>query len=103
MVRSGQIKRLARNETHSSEPKIKFEHHNTGVNIPGGIFGQPSSSSTSTNPQDNIPDEAPPAYSVSEATELIGGSAGPAGDLGYASPHSQVKSRRVPPPPNNEK
>lgn len=99
MVRAGQIKRLPRSETHSSKPKIGFSENDEGINVPGGV---PSSSSASRLPSTSIPDDAPPAYSIAEAETLIGGSGGPGGDLGVASPHESAQGlskRKTAPPP----
>ena len=97
LIRSGKVKRLSRSETHSTVPKIPFSPQDEGVNVPGGVF---SSSFVNASGSSSVPDDAPPAYTVSEATDLIGGSAGPAGKLGLASPHEhELKKRNVPPPP----
>lgn len=97
LIRSGKVKRLSRSETHSTVPKIPFSPQDEGVNVPGGVF---SSTFVNASGSSSVPDDAPPAYTVSEATDLIGGSAGPAGKLGLASPHEhELKKRNVPPPP----
>lgn len=88
MVRTGQIPRRPRHETHSSRPKVALEAQDAGVSVPGGVFGQPASATQGS------PEEAPPAYSVSEASDLIGASGGPAGGLGYASAHGEEGARR---------
>lgn len=94
LVRSGKVKRLSKSETESKEPRIPFLPQDDGVNIPGGVFSNAGSSSF----------DEPPAYTVSEATELIGGSGGPGGKLGMASPHQHdLKKRNVPPPPLPER
>jgi hypothetical protein len=80
-VRSGEIKKLPRSETHSSAPKIAFTSQDDGASFPGGI----SSSSS------------PPAYTVSEATDMVGGDHGSGG---YAPrQETEVKKRKVPAPP----
>ena len=96
-VRQGTVKKLSRSETHSSTPKIAFPPQDDGVSFPGGI------ASSSSAPPNAVPyPDDPPAYSVSEATEMVGGSGGPGGSLGYGPAHEQqVKKRRVPPPPSN--
>jgi hypothetical protein len=85
-VRAGTIKKLPPSETYSSRPKLPFTPQDHDAAFPGGI----SSASL----------DAPPAYTVSEATEMVGGSGGPGGHLGYASAHEQdLKKRKVPPIP----
>lgn len=95
-VRTESIKKLSRNETHSSVPKIPFTPQDDGVSFPGGIMSTPSSSQ---HPSEL---DAPPAYTVSEATEMVGGSHG--GHLSYGAVHEhqqqELKKRRVPPPPS---
>lgn len=96
-VRAGTIKKLGRNETHSSVPKIPFTPQDDGVSFPGGIM------STSSTLQQSSEADAPPAYTMSEATEMVGGSGGHGGSLGYGAAHEhqqqELKKRRVPPPP----
>lgn len=99
-MRSGQIRKLPRSETHSSNPKIPFTPQDDGVAFPGGI----TSSSQSSSSQAPYPD-APPAYTVSQATEMVGDSGGPGGHLGYAPAHeheTELKKRKVPAPPGSK-
>lgn len=94
-MRSGQIKKLPRSETHSSIPKINFTAQDDGASFPGGISSKPSSSSQTPYT------DAPPAYTVSEATEMVGGSGGPGGHLAHVvhEQDNELKRRKVPPPP----
>jgi hypothetical protein len=97
-VRQGAIKRLSRDETHSSHPKIAFPSQDDGASFPGGI-----PSTFSKRPEE---DDAPPAYTVSQATEMMGGSSAAGSNSGYdASPDPQqsLKKRKVPPRPDATK
>lgn len=59
-----------------------------------------SSTFHSTKPAET--DDAPPAYTVSQATEMMGGSAGPGGSLGFemdSKAQQGLKKRAVPKTP----
>lgn len=98
-MRNGEIKKLPRSETHSSQPKLGFSEQDDGASFPGGITAKPTSQSS---PPNATIDDEPPAYTVSEATEMVGGSGGPAGSLGIpAHQEQELKKRRVPPIPRD--
>lgn len=89
MIRDGKLKKLDRSETHSNKPKIGFTAQDEDVGMPGGVFASSSSSSRLA-----VDDQAPPAYTVEEATDLVGG------DSGAKLPsESSLQKRKVPPPP----
>lgn len=91
------MKKLPRSETHSSKPKIGFTEQDADASFPGGMM-TPSAIRTSDE------DSAPPAYTVSEATEMVGGSGGSGAglDLASSSP-ADLKRRKVPPVPSGKK